>query len=318
MNEVEKEMTELRTRVSDSDYVISLGEMFSILWHKKLTITAFVSLVAIGTIIVTLLMPNIYRSHVRLAPSEESSKGLASKLGGELGGFAQLAGVSIGDGAVTPVTYAMEVMRSREFVGNFIEKHDVLVPLFAGKGWDWNKKELVLDGDVYDAEKKEWVREADFPKTPKPSRQEAYEEFMEILSVNQDKKTSMVDVTVDFISPVHAQKWASLMVAEINQLLKARDVGEAERSISYLEEKLAETRNPEVRMALSQLIEQNMKAEVLANVRDEYFFETVDPAIAAEKKIKPRRGTIVGLSVIGSFVFICMMVLVLALSRERR
>ncbi len=49
---------------------------------------------------------------------------------------------------------------------------------------------------------------------------------------------------------------------------------------------------------------------MLANVRDEYVFKTVDPAVVAERKAKPKRALIVILAVMLGSLLSMMFVLV--------
>jgi LPS O-antigen subunit length determinant protein (WzzB/FepE family) len=49
---------------------------------------------------------------------------------------------------------------------------------------------------------------------------------------------------------------------------------------------------------LFSLIEEQTKTLMLANVRDEYVFSTVDPAVVPELKDKPKRSLIVAVAIV--------------------
>jgi LPS O-antigen subunit length determinant protein (WzzB/FepE family) len=61
---------------------------------------------------------------------------------------------------------------------------------------------------------------------------------------------------------------------------------------------------------LFSLIEEQTKTLMLANVREEYVFKTVDPAVVPERKSKPMRVFIVILTALLSGFFMSMIVVV--------
>jgi len=116
-----------------ADDEIDLRELFSAIWQGKWIIVAVTSVFTVAAVFYALSLPNIYKSEALLAPVSEQS-GL--KIPGQLGGLAALAGVNLGGGAATDKSaIAVEVLRSRTFLINFIEKFDLYVPLLASKGW---------------------------------------------------------------------------------------------------------------------------------------------------------------------------------------
>ena len=87
--------------------------------------------------------------------------------------------------------------------------------------------------------------------------------------------------------------WANELVSRINHHEKQLAIKEAEKSIAYLKEQLAKTSVVEMQQAIYQLMEAQTKKIMLANVRDQYAFKVIDPAVVPEKKIKPNRKLIV-------------------------
>ncbi|MCV5217412.1 hypothetical protein OFC53_39920, partial [Escherichia coli] len=71
-----------------------------------------------------------------LAPAESSNGGGLSKMAGQLGGLATLAGVNLGNADSSQADLAVQVMKSRKFIDSFIKTHDLLIPLMAVKSWD--------------------------------------------------------------------------------------------------------------------------------------------------------------------------------------
>lgn len=279
-----------------ADDEIDLGQLWAVLWAGKWWIIGISLLAAILAVAICLQMPNVYRAKVVVAPSEEAQGGGIGAMAGQLGGLASLTGINLGAGKVDKSGFAQEVLKSRAFIVEFIARHQLLVPLMAAEGWDLKTDQLLIDDELYDVTSASWVREVKPPKTVIPSDWEAFEEFQKIFSVEQDKLSGMVTITVDHYSPTIAAQWASLLVADINNVMRERDVSEAQRSIEFLKEHLQKTSVAEVQNIFYQLIEQQAKTIMLAEVRPEYVFKTVDPAVAPEKKEKPKRALIVVLA----------------------
>ncbi len=203
-----------------------------------------------------------------------------------------------GGGGSDKTALALEVLKSRDFVGRFIEKYDLFVPLMAAEGWSRGDNRLKINPEVYDVENKTWVRVVKAPFQPKPSVLETYEEFKKLFNVSQDKSTSMVTLSVEHFSPFLAQKWVSILVKEINEEMRRRELEEAERSINYLTNQINKTDIADVRTMLFSLVEEQTKTVMLANVRSEYVFKTLDPAVVAELKSGPKRALICILAVL--------------------
>ena len=275
------------------DDEIDLRELWEALWQGKVQIAAITSVFAIAAIIIALMLPNIYRSEALLAPAEESQGGGLAALAGQFGGLASIAGINLSDGATDPTMVALETLKSRRFIKTFIDNHQLLVPLMATDGWDSTNNSLKIDNDIYDTENQKWVRDVSAPLKPKPSDIEAYELFIEdILSVSQDKKTGLVSIGIEFYSPVIAKQWVDWLVTDLNNYMRDKDLKSAERTINYLTQQLNSTSIADMQTIFYQLIEEQTKTIMLANVRQDYVLEVIDPAIAAEEEAKPKRAII--------------------------
>ena len=286
------------------DDEIDLRELFRSLWAGKWLISGTTFVAAVIAVIIALMMPNIYRADALLAPNDQESVGGFSALAAQYGGLASLAGINLGSGSSDNITLGLEILKSRKFVSEFIERHDILVPLMAARGWDDETGELKIDSDIYDVSAQKWVRKVRPPRKTIPSLQEAYEEFIEeFFSVRQDRKTGFVTIAVEHYSPTIAQQWVNWLVDDINSTIMKQDVEEAEQAIAYLNEQIESTSLAELRVVFFRLIEEQMKTVMLAKVSDEYLLKTLDPAVAPEEKAKPQRVLIVLVSAFLSAVF---------------
>ena len=149
-----------------------------------------------------------------------------------------------------------------------------------------------------------------------PSSQEAYEEFMKIMSVNKDKKTLLVTLSVEHQSPFIAQQWVEIMIDQIDQVMRDQDRQTATKSIEYLNS-LAPTVNYEdIKRALSALQQEQMKRLMMVEANDNYIFKVLDSPIAPELKSQPRRALIVILGTILGMVLSALGVLVFDYKRK--
>lgn len=260
---------------------IDLLEYWRILWGKRKLILAVSFAAAVLAAGISLLMPNIYRSEVLLAPVSDDAGGKGGGLSAALGGFsglASLAGISLGSGG--DVEENLAVLQSREFLWRFIKDQKLMPILFA---------------DDWDADNKKW-QESD--PEDQPSEWDAYRKLTKdgVLNVSSDKKTDLVTVAVEWKDAELAAQWANALVARLNEYLRQRAIDESESNLKYLNRELARTQIEDVRKALFELISQEQKKAMLANTRVQYAFRVLDMASPPDKKASPKRALIVVLS----------------------
>jgi len=289
---------------------LNLRQLAAILWAGKWLIAGIGFAGTLVALIVVLLLPNVYRAEALLAPNrEEGASGLAS-VASQYGGLAALAGIDLGSGEDDKTILGLHILRSRKFISEFIENHDLLVPVMASKGWDIGSGELIIDSDLFDVDAQQWVRDVRPPKQSKPSLQEAYEEFRKNnLYLSQDKTTGYVTIAVEHHSPTVAKQWVDWLVQNINSTVMSKDVNEAQQAIDYLNSQIALTPFADLKTVFFSLIEEQTKTMMLAKVSDEYLFKTVDPAIVPEKKAKPMRALILSGSAFVSAIVGVLLVL---------
>ena len=279
---------------------IDLRELFLLLWSKKWIIMLVTVIFAAASVLYALSLNNYYRANALLAPAVEQSGGAMAALSGQFGGLASLAGINLPGGGDDKVGLALEVMKSRQFAFAVIESADMKLPLIAAEAWNRADGTLVFDGSIYNAAQKKWVRKARADRPAEPTLQEAYERYLEVFSFTQDKKTGLVTVAAEFYSPTLAASWTELIVDRINEVMKAKDLAHAKKSIRYLEQQIGQTAVADMQNVFYQLIEEQSKTMMLAETREEYVFTTIDPAVVPERKAGPKRslicilGTMVG------------------------
>lgn len=279
---------------------INISELWRAIWAGKITIILISIIFAVGSVFYALSQPNIYKASTIVAPvSNEAGAGGLSALAGQFGGLASMAGINLGAGQSDNTDLALEILKSRSFIENFIAKHELLVPIMAGESWDMTTNTLLLNQALYDPVTNQWQRAVKAPKKPTPSYWEAYVVFSNLLSISQDKSTSMITIDLEFFSPSLAQQWLNWLVEDVNNVMREQDQKEAQDSINYLTSQLKETHVASMETVFYQLIEEQTKNMMLTKVKADYVLKTVDPALLPEEKAKPKRALIV---VLGTFL----------------
>ncbi|MFD2632149.1 Wzz/FepE/Etk N-terminal domain-containing protein [Idiomarina piscisalsi] len=279
------------------DDEIDLRELFKIIWDGKWWIIAITFVFAVASVVYSLSLPDIYKAEATLAPTEEAQ---GQGFGEEVSGLASLAGINVGKQQVDKVTMAMEILQSRQFIKNFVEKHDILPEVMAVKEWHRPSGKLVYDEEIYNPETKEWVREVEPPKQPEPTSWEYVNAFRDNLVVEKDEETpGLIIVAINHQSPIIAHRWTQWLIEDINDHMRARDIEEAESSMEFLQEELGKTNLSSMQQVFYQLIEKQTQTIMLANVRPEYIFQVLDPAVVPEEKDAPARALI---CIIGTFL----------------
>jgi len=289
---------------------IDIFELWEIIWGGKWFIILVTAIFGAASVVYALSKPNIYRSEVLLMPVNEAQGNGFSRFAGQLGGLASLAGVNLGGGSGDKTSLALEVMKSRSFVAKVTDEFDVLPELLAAKDWDKKTGKIIYDSRVYDESKKEWLIKEGSPKPDFPTDWDAYKAYLEAVKINYDSQTRMVEVWVEHVSPFFAKKLAEIVVMQTNSYLKELDVQEALKSIDYLQVQLGKTQISDMKKVFYQLIEEQTKTMMLAEVREQYIFTIVDPAVVPEEKLKPKRSMLVLIGlVIGGFLGVILVFL---------
>jgi len=274
---------------------MSFRDIFDAIWINRFLVLSLPILVGFVTIIYTLMQPNVYRAEILLASSESSSQ---SRSVGQ-SSLAALAGISIPTMTDDKTLIAIETLKSRKFVSDFLIKHEALSALMEPKSWD-QEKDILEVGEF------------------KGSIQMATNKFMKIFTVEKlSSRTPFVLMTIEHISPTQARDWLELMVVDLNQNLSQRDVKEARESIRYLREQIKNTKVEDIKQLFYRMIESQTSKAMLAEVRPEYAFRVIDPPVAPELKHYPKRAIITLLSILYSLIGIIILSVLLYLNNIR-
>jgi len=293
----------------DYGYEIDLSELFHALWDKIFYIGAITSIFSLISIIFALMLPNIYQSQATVMPTE-SKTGMGGMLG-QYSGMASLAGISLPSESGSKAQEAIARIQSFEFFSNYFLPQIKLENLMAVKKWNQASNTLTYEESAFNSESRQWLRKVSPPKSNIPSSQEAYRKYTAIMSVNEDKKTQFVTLSVEHESPFIAQQWVEIMMDQIDQVMRDQDRQTAMQSIEFLNSLAPTVNYEEIKQALSSLQQEQMKRLMMVEANDNYIFKVLDSPIVPEMKLKPKRslivilGSMLGmmLSVLGVLVF---------------
>lgn len=286
-----------------SDDKLDLFQFLSILMESKRFIALITSLFMALGIVYSLTLPNIYQSSVLLAPVHEPSP-MDSAIG-QFSGLASLAGVNLGKQADQTNQIALASLKSRKFITEFVNNHHLLPELMALKTWDADSNTLVFDHDIYDEKLDSWRGHKFHNDSSMPTASEGYKAFMKTLTVEENKETGFIRLSINSKSPYLSQQWLNWLVEDINQWMKIRKVDSSKMNIRYLEAQKAKTSIADMVNIFNSLIEMQTKQLMLAEANVEFAFQTIDNAVVPEEKLEPHRSTIVAVFFsIGFFISI--------------
>ena len=270
----------------DYDEGIDLIAVWRVLWRHKWLIIGLSFVFAVATAFVALRATEIYRAEVVVARVDEQGVSGAASLVSQLGGLASLAGVNLSGNSAGQQSKA--ILTSRSLAEEFIERKDLL-------------------GDLYpdnEAKRTPWFGVERFRKN--------------VLTIREDSLNGITTVVVDWTDPATAACWANEYVKLANEVIRARALADATRNIDYLNGQIERTNVAEVQRVMYNLIESETKTVMLANARQEYAFTVVDPAVAPEVRISPRRTLMVLLGGILGGVVGVLLAFVLHLTHQYR
>lgn len=299
---------------NDDEYnEISLLDLFSA--FKKWWLVIIVSGPVFGVIAYVILtfVVNTYISQVFLTPSSATDQ-VGS--GGESGisAMSALAGINLSGNKDGKVYIAIEIIKSRKFAIEFVQRHNLKIELFALGGWDGQNN--VIDPNIYDIEQKKWVRKVKPPMTPEPQDWEIYEAFTEILSIREDDNGFFI-ISLEGRSPVMTKTWLEWIVEDINAIMRNRDQVELEKTIVFLEDKIRTLDLQELKHVFSQLLEEQTRKLMMTESREDYVLEIIDPAFQPAMPAKPKRLLIIFFTMVLSSLTIGIILIFVEVSKRR-
>ncbi|QYJ74040.1 Wzz/FepE/Etk N-terminal domain-containing protein [Shewanella sp. FJAT-52076] len=298
--------------------VISFSRLARLVWLAKWYVVVITLIGSLATLIYAISLPNIYRANAIYLPKGAQDAGALSKLAGQFGGLASMAGISLGGAGEDKTDALLEYLQSRSFLQQFIDRHNLLVPLLAAEGWDPQAGKLIIDPSVYDETTQTWVRTPPPGMAVIPTSWEAYEPLLKLIRVSYQSKKGYVELSVSYYSPKMAADWLTWLVADLNAYWKQREHERNTTTIAFLTKQAEQSQFSELRAVFYQLIAEQTKSGLLAEISDEVMLESMAPVVVPEYKHSPSRAL---LCIVGAFlsgVLGVIVALIVSIRRENR
>jgi len=241
---------------------LSLIELWKVLVEYKLLIIVFTTLTTLGAIYYVSTLPTVYKTDVLMIPVNiGNTNGSLTK---ELGGLANIAGISLGGGS----NYGIEAeqtlarLKTRSFLMRYIKERKLKPILFAD---EWNEKE------------RQWINQ-------EPTNHDASIFLLDMIDIEREMKdpSGLIIFSLEWKNPANLNMLASVangLINESNVQAKQRAILEAKSAISFLEKELEKTNILNSKAILYSMVEQQMQQITLANIRDEFVFKVIDRAV---------------------------------------
>jgi uncharacterized protein involved in exopolysaccharide biosynthesis len=182
---------------------LSLLDALQIVARRSRMISRATLAAAVLSVIISLLLPNIYTAKTMILPAQED-KGLASAMMAQLGGLASLAGASVG-GATTADLY-VSMLKCEAIKDPIIDRFKLM--------------------DVYENK----------------YRMDTYKALDKKAVIAAGKKDGIITITVDDKDPKRAAEMANAYVEELGKLAVRLNVTGAGKNRVFLEERLAQAK----------------------------------------------------------------------------
>jgi uncharacterized protein involved in exopolysaccharide biosynthesis len=257
------------------DEGLGLLEVFEILWKSRWLLVATVAIGTLAAAVASLVVSPQYEAKILLSvvTDQSSRAGLGSALGSavsQLGGASVLAGLGLS--ASEAKSEAIATLQSEALTVRYIRDNNLLPVLFGEQG---------------DREHPKWF--AGF-RRDSPTLWKANKYFdKRVRTVETNGKTGLITMTIRWHDPGLAAQWANDLVRLTNEYMRDKAIRESERNIAYLNDQAAKSTVVELRTAIYQLMESEIKKEMVARGSEEYALKVIDPATVPEKRSFPQR-----------------------------
>jgi len=274
----------------------SLLKLLDILRQYILIIFSIIMLFSLGAYFYSVNAQKIYQTQVILVSNSEESSG-SSQLGGLAQSLGGLVGLSAVSDAERKTNIAIAKLNSKRFMRSYLSDTGLIKEIFS-QNIDPNTNEW-KEGMI-------------------PSIEQVKNETDKRFKISKNKLTGLITLTVEYPNQRIAFEWADGVIDRINEDIRKEDSLEGERSIAFLQSQLRETSLQNIKSVFFALIEQQTQKIMLANIRKDYAFKVIDPAIYPESHTKPNKSQVLLIGLILGSLFGVLIALFLNFLKEEK
>jgi uncharacterized protein involved in exopolysaccharide biosynthesis len=188
-----------------------------------------------------------------------------------------LVGVQ-GDRGTPERAKALGTLKSRAFLLPFIKKMNLVPDLFPQRfdrssgNWRADRKPLT-DNEIHKA-------------------------FLgRVMAIDDNATTGLITIAIFLPASQQAKSVANQLVADLNDTVRSELISQAQENIGYLNKELTSAQVTEMRVAIAELIQDEMRRLLLASGRTTNVFRVIDPAIPEDHPYAPRLVLVAALSI---------------------
>ena len=183
---------------------IDLTDVFRALARRRRLILGITAASAVVALVYSLLLPVYYKAETRILPPQDKGSNLAAQLLGQAGGLIGIVGGAAGVKSQGELFVAMA--KSRTVLDRMVDRFD-LMKLYKGK-----------------------------------YRQDARKKLLGLLTVQQDRKSGIISLTVEDRDPKRAADMANAFVEELKSMAGGLAISEAGERRMFFEEQIRHTK----------------------------------------------------------------------------
>lgn len=303
-------------------------ELFAVLWSSRKLIAIVTGSAAVGAVIVSLLLPESFRSTATLLPETEKSK--LAALGG-LSDLAALAGVNVGGEGSLAKLYPT-IIRSEAVL-----KHVIYAEYQTNKLKQ--SANLVTFWDITG-------------ETPAEQFESALKRLRDQLEISLDNKTGVVSVSIETEEPQLSADIVNRLLRELDDFIRTKRATSASEQRKWIEARVEEVKkdlersenslkefreknrrvgdSPQLLLQQERLIrEMQINSALYTELKKQYevvkieevknipIISVMDPGRAAVRKTSPRRGVIVLTTLLFAGIGVGIFVVISSLYSEK-
>lgn len=195
-----------------------LLELWLVLWnHRRFLLAVFLAATVTTGSLSLFVLPKIYQAKASLIPVESREGGLSSYVS-MLGGL----GLSLPAGKATPSQTLVAILESRTLKEKVISRLDLLKVFFH---------------EEWDPASKAWKD----PAKP-PALEDGVKALRGITRVNDERRTGLVNITVEWKDPALASEIANAHILELESFINANALSVAKKKRLFLEAQVLKTK----------------------------------------------------------------------------
>ncbi len=262
----------------------NLRSYFEYIWDQKTFIVSLALLSAIVASIFSFTLKDVYTSTSVVYVVEDQDSGGMGSLLSQYSSLASSAGVSLPSNTTSKTDIFLATINSKDFFLHLLKFEGIREKLFAFESYDEMSRNVIFNEEIFDSSNNEWI-------SGTPDDLLVFYKFIEdeILNVTHDKVSQMITISVTHVSPKFAYEFCQLVIREINNLIRLRHLEESTSALTFLNEQYGVNPQKNIRESIGQLIEAQMKIQMLANVRKDYMIRPIDKPFSPIAKSFPYR-----------------------------